>query len=138
MPSLAHGSGACCNRSMGTWGSGNFENDGALDYVGSIIDELSARIETCLADEESVALDEEGEAVVVPSVQIIALLCEHCKAAPPEADVVARWKEEYLAVFDEQIDHLDPVVGFKERRREVILATFDHLEKEATNFWSRL
>ncbi|MBV9469156.1 MAG: DUF4259 domain-containing protein [Abitibacteriaceae bacterium] len=123
---------------MGTWGSGNFENDGALDYVGSIIVELRSRIERCLADEDAVALDEEGEAVVVPSVQIIALLCEHCKAAPPEASVVARWKDEYFAVFDEQIDSLEPKPGFKERRRAVILATFDHLEKEATEFWSRV
>ena len=120
---------------MGTWAAGNFDNDGALDYVGDVIDGLVARIEECFADEEMSRLDEFGEAVIVPSIEIISLLHENCKAAPPKAEVVSNWKTRFLAIFDEQIDGLEPAEDYAIERRVVIVATFERLENKAREFW---
>lgn len=120
---------------MGTWGVGNFESDGALDYMGETIDAFVARIEECLEDEERSRLDEDGESVIVSTVAILSVLYEHCRAPAPEPDVVEQWKEQYLAIFDDQIDGLDPAEGYKEERREVIEETFDKLIGQARKFW---
>lgn len=120
---------------MGTWGAGNFDSDGALDYIGEIASGLTARIEACFADEESSALDEDGEGVLVPSVAILLLLCEHCAAAPPRPDVAGRWKRQYLTIFDDQIDSLEPAPGYKQERRQVIEDTFRRLQARAAAFW---
>jgi hypothetical protein len=120
---------------MGTWAAGNFDNDGALDYLAEVMDSLQMRIEDTLADEDLVSLDEDGETVLMPSIHITALLCERCHGAPPKADIVRCWREKYLQVFDEQIDGLQPHPDFKTQRREIIKATFDDLEQQARAFW---
>jgi hypothetical protein len=122
---------------MGTWGPGSFQSDGALDYVGEVIDSLVARIEEILDDEGRVALDEEGEAVLVPSVHIIGLLVEHCRAAPPKPATVKEWHKKYLKVFDDQIDGLSPTGNFEAERRKVIEDTFAKLEAIAQDFWKK-
>src|SRR5213078_2312225 len=115
---------------MGTWGVGNFDNDGAGDHVDMIIGQLEATIRDCLADEFKVMLDEDGESVLMPSVEILAVLCEYCKATPPTVEVIQGWQQRYLQVYDQQIDELvlDPKSGFKEQRRRVIVDTFNRLE----------
>ena len=120
---------------MGTWAAGNFDSDGALDYVGSVIDRLVARINETFADEDMARLDEDGEAVIVPSVEIICLLHENCKAAQPRPSIVSSWKTRYLAIFDEQIGELDPAEGYAAERRGVIDTTFTRLETQARAFW---
>ena len=120
---------------MGTWAAGNFDSDGALDYVGSIIDDLAARIDGVFADEGAAYLDEDAEAVIMPSVDILSVLHEHCHAAPPKTAVVTDWKTRYLALFDEQIGGLDPDGDYAAERRTVIEATFSKLENQARAFW---
>ena len=120
---------------MGTWAAGNFDSDGALDYVGEIMDGLAARINGVFADEDESRLDEDGEAVIMPSVDIISVLHEHCRAAPPKRDVVTDWKTRYLALFDEQIGGLDPDGDYAAERRAVIEATFTKLENQARAFY---
>lgn len=120
---------------MGTWAEGNFDNDGALDFVGGLIDDITAKIDECFADEEASRLDEEGEAVIVPGVHIISMLSENCKAAPPQTAVVAKWKSQFMAIFDEQIGELEPAEGYEQKRRAVIEATFSKLEEQSRQFW---
>jgi len=120
---------------MGTWGAGNFDSDGALDYIGEVADGLEDRIEECFADEESSALDEDGETVLMASVAILSVLCEHCKAPPPKPDIVARWKQRYLDIFDEELHSLETVQGYTEERRAVIEETFNKLQARADEFW---
>lgn len=116
---------------MGTWGAGNFDNDGALDYVGEVEHELVRRIEEILADEDRRALDEEGESVLLPTVEMLSVLHEHCRFGLPQLETVRRWKVRYLATFDEQIESLGPRPGFAEARRGVIEASFLKLEAQA-------
>src|SRR5262249_31322174 len=105
---------------MGTWGAGNFDNDSALDYMGEVEEELVRRIEDILADEDRCALDEDGEGVLMPTLEMLSVLHEQCHLGLPERETVQRWKAQYLAVFDDQIDGLDPKPGYKEARRAII------------------
>src|ERR1043166_9009468 len=96
---------------LGTWGAGNFDNDRALDYAGEVEEELVSRIEEILADEERCALDEEGEGVLMPTVEMLSVLHEHCRLGLPERETIQRWKAQYLSVFDEHIDGFDSKPG---------------------------
>ena len=120
---------------MGTWGTGNFDSDDALDFVFELTTQLVEKIELYFA-KGATSLVEDGEAVIMPSVQILSILREHCEAAPPEVEVVNTWKQRYLLIYDEQIDALDPQPGYKAERRKIIEETFDTLEKQARDFWS--
>jgi hypothetical protein len=114
---------------MGTWAAGNFDNDGALDYMGELMDLLTARVEESF--DAGAALDEEGEAILMPSIEVMALLSENCKTSPPDAKTVRKWKKKYLRIYDSEIDDLLPADDFKQERRKVIETTFDRLEKVA-------
>lgn len=119
---------------MGTWGPGNFDNDYSLDYLGELMDQLVSTIEECFDEEDGADLDEGGEERLVPSVAVLHVLSREFGAAPPKASTVAKWKKRYLAIFDEQIDGLDPSPGFKEERRREIEKTFEGLENHAREF----
>jgi hypothetical protein len=120
---------------MGTWGSGNFQNDAALDYMGDLSDEFSQRIEDIFADEERAYLDEDAEGQLIPTVAILATLAEHCALVPPRPQIVTGWQEKYLALFDDQIDGMEPAEGYAAERRSVIVETFTRLEELSRNFW---
>lgn len=120
---------------MGTWGAGNFENDGAGDYRDSITYQLIGKIERCFEDEMGYDLDEGGEAELMPSVAMLVVLCEHCGGHPPKPDVVQAWREQYLTIYDEQINDLAPDGDFKQDRRLVISTTFYQLEVQSRLFW---
>jgi len=113
---------------MGTWGAGNFDSDGASDFIFEQIDRYVALINEIFADEESrFRLDEDAETELMPSVEILLLMCEHCNGVLPKGLDISAWKQRYLEMYDAQIDGLEPVVGFKEERRAVIEQAFDRL-----------
>lgn len=116
---------------MGTWGAGNFDNDAALDYAGDINDGLVNTINEIFADPDRFYLDEDAEGMLMPSVEMLTIL----PGAPPPAADVEGWKTRYLALYDEQIDYLEPADGYKEERRQVIVSTFDKLIEKARDFW---
>jgi hypothetical protein len=111
---------------MGIWGHGNFQNDAALDYVDELVDQLVKRIESCF-EGTNLDPDELGEAELIPSVHILAWLCQETGTVPPEADTVEGWKTRYLNNWDATIDGLDPDPDYKVQRRQTIAETFDRL-----------
>jgi hypothetical protein len=120
---------------MGTFAEHNFGNDGALDYLAMLTAKLVATITEVLGDESRRALDEDGETLLMPSVEILALLCERYGAMPPKPATVRHWCETYLDVYDREIDQLRPKPGFKAARRKVIDRTFRWLESLAESHW---
>lgn len=123
---------------MGAWGTGNFENDDAADYLGDLMDELTERIKECLADPERHSLGEEGEALIPSTAQILSVLAANFNTAPPQPDVVVRWRETYLAIFDKEISDLGARDGYPEARRAVIEQTFLRLEQQAQEYWQEV
>ncbi len=119
---------------MGTWGPGNFDNDSANDYIDEFSQEMIDKIEGCFATEDGYSLDEGGEGVLMPTVEILSVLCERCSGLPPEPEVVVRWKQAYLTNYDDQVDNLEPTPEYKIARRQVIEETFGKLEEQARTF----
>jgi hypothetical protein len=112
---------------MGTWGADNFASDMALDFINEQVDHYVGVMEEIFGDEGRFRLDEDAEGMLMPSVEILILLCEQCHGVLSEGVDVAGWKARYLAMYDDQIDGLDPALDFKQERRAVIAATFDKL-----------
>src|SRR4051812_1331736 len=106
----------------------NFANDGARGYLSMQTARLVATINEVFADEERTSLDEDGESMLMPSVELLALLCERYGTPPPKLATVKQWHEKYLAVYDREIDRLKPKADFKTARRQVIDRTFKWLE----------
>jgi hypothetical protein len=117
------------------WGEDNFANESARAYLGLLAAKLVATITEIFADPERLALDEDGEGMFMPSVELLALLCERYDIAPPKPALIDEWAERYLAQYDESIDHFRVSAEFKGARRRVIDTTFRWLRQLATTYW---
>jgi hypothetical protein len=115
----------------------NFANDGAMDYLALLTAKLVATISEIIDDEDRLGLDEDGESMLMPSVEVLALLCERYGAQPPKPAKVRQWSQKYLAVYDATIDDLDPGPAYKTGRRKVIDKTFRWLESLAESYWDQ-
>ena len=113
----------------------NFGNDGARDYLAMMTAKLVATIREVVGDDDRIAPDEDGESLLMPSVDILALLCERCGAAPPKATTVKQWRDKYLAAFDKGVAKLYPAAPFRADRRRIIDNTFRWLEQLADNYY---
>lgn len=113
---------------MGTWGPGNFDSDYALDFLSTEVRRHVTTIDGIMADAEAFQLDEDAESVLMPTVAILVLLCKHCHALLPRAVNVQDWQTRYLAMYDRDIDGLEPKPDFKAQRRAVIIDTFERLQ----------
>jgi hypothetical protein len=122
---------------MGTFAEHNFGNDGAMEYLALLTARLVATITEIMADPERMELDEDGESMLMPSVEILALLCERYNAMPPKPKTVRQWSQKYLAMYDRLIDEFSSEVAFKIARRKVIENTFRWLEGLAESYWDR-
>ena len=117
---------------MGTWGAGVFSNDRALDYLAvEIIERLKQKMTSVLGNPRLAEPDEPTSPEILAAVEVMTLLCEHCKAVPPEPNDVKKCHETYLEVWEGYIDRLSPKPGFKEKQRDVINATFSKLQEQA-------
>jgi hypothetical protein len=119
------------------WTEDNFGNDGARDYLAMLTAKLVATIREVIVDDERIAPDEDGESLLMPSVEVLALLCERYDAAPPRPTTLKQWHEKYLAAFDSGIDKMDPTPAFKTARRKVITKTFRWLESLSESYYDQ-
>ncbi|MFO0927776.1 MAG: hypothetical protein U0736_12180 [Gemmataceae bacterium] len=120
---------------MGEWTRDNFGNDGARDYLAMMTAKLVATIREVVNDDERIAPDEDGESLLMPSVEILALLCERCYAVPPRPATVKQWREKYLVAFDAGAGRLRLTPERKAERRRVIDNTFRWLESLSESYF---
>ena len=119
---------------MGTWGPRNFDNDGAADFFAEEVQSpLLAHVERIIDDPSAIELDEEGESVLMPCIDLLATLAETYGGDFASPEVVRQWRDTYLAVYDGYIDKLSPKPAYKAERRRVIEQTFDRLERACTD-----
>jgi Domain of unknown function (DUF4259) len=129
---------------MGTWGPGNFENDTAADHLMDLCRPLLGEIEEAMEEPVSLQPDQDDADIVMANLEVIACLSEHLgryehsklgkilyPCVLPFPEKVAKWKQGYLALWDGYIDELEPAPDYKKKRREVIVETFDRLERLA-------
>lgn len=114
---------------MGTWGHGNFENDSAADHLAELTRRLINEITKAMKDPSELEPDEYWGSAVPAAVELLNLFAsrEWDGALIPEPPVVEQWKSTFMAAWEGSIDGLQPVPGFKEKRRAVLVATFDEL-----------
>ena len=118
---------------MGRWGAGTFQSDAALDFINTEIDRHVSAIEEIFSDAPRFRLDEE----LIPRIEILLALCDRCHGVLQENVDIASWKTHYLAMYDEQIDGLEPTDDLKQQRRAVIADTFDRLIEQHAAQWQR-
>jgi hypothetical protein len=111
----------------------NFGNDGARSYLGMLTAKLMATINEVFDDDERLEPDEDGESLFMPSLDVLALLCERYAAKPPKPTKVRRWRDRYLDLFDAA--KIGPSDKFRADRRMVIENTFRWLEGLAESEW---
>lgn len=119
---------------MGTWGSGNFDDDTAADHLSMVTDRLITEVADAMSGDPVRIEPDEYWGVAVPcNLELLHLIAQqgHVGACLPEPEVIAGWKARYLAVWDATIDGLEPKPAYKEQRRAVLVRTFDQLSELA-------
>ncbi|MFJ4793667.1 DUF4259 domain-containing protein [Kitasatospora purpeofusca] len=119
---------------MGTWGSGNFESDTALDHLSAVVGRLVEEVAEAMAGDPVGLEPDEYWGVAVPcQLELLHVLAQagHAGGELPEAEVVEGWKETFMAVWEHSINGLEPKPEYKKQRREVLIRTFDHLAADA-------
>ncbi len=122
---------------MATFAEHNFGNDGAMEYLALLTAKLVATITEIMADPERMELEEDGESMLMPSVEVLALLCERYDARPPRPPTVRQWGQKYLQTYDRSINDFAYDADFKVARRKVIEHTFRWLEGLSESYWAR-
>jgi hypothetical protein len=122
---------------MAAFSEENFGNDGAMDYLSMITARLLATITEILSSSDRLDPDEDGESMFMPSVEVLALLCERYDAAPPRTATVKQWHTRYLQAFDKGVDRLEGTKEFKAARRKVIENTFRWMESLSESYWTK-
>ena len=118
---------------MGRLREDNFGNEGARAYLGMLTAKLVATINEIFADDERLDPEEDGESLFMPSIDVLAHLCERYGAPPPKPSKVRQWGEQYLQRFDAA--KIGPSEEFRTNRRMVIANTFRWLEGLAESEW---
>jgi hypothetical protein len=113
----------------------NFGNDGARDYLSMLGAKLVATVTEIHRDEERLSLDEDGESMFMPSVELLALLTERYALPPPRPSVVTGWRDHYLRIYDREIKSYNSDPHFRAARRKTIESTFRWLLSLAESYW---
>lgn len=116
-------------------GEDNFANEGAREYLALLSAKLVATVTEIYRDEERLELDEDGESMFMPSIELLALLCERYGVKPPKPSSVEQWRDKYLAMYEENIESYNSDSDFQDARRKVIEKTFRWLLSLAESYW---
>ncbi|MGX6600791.1 DUF4259 domain-containing protein [Micromonosporaceae bacterium Da 78-11] len=115
---------------MGTWGIGNFDSDTAADHLSVLTARLVREVEDAVAGDPVELEPDEYWGVAVPcNLEILHLLASQRWAGVmlPDIAMVQAWKATYLAVWDANIEELEPTSEYKAHRRTALERTFDQL-----------
>jgi hypothetical protein len=121
---------------MGTWGSGNFDDDTAADHLADLTSRLVEEVTEAMAGDSVGIEPDEYWGVVVPcNLELLHLVASrgYVGANLPAPETVAAWKEKFLGVWDGAIDGLEPTPEFRRERREVLVRTFDQVAELAAS-----
>jgi hypothetical protein len=120
---------------MSTVRDDNFACEGARDYLSLLAAKLVATITEIHRDGERLALDEDGESMFMPSVELLALLCERYDVEPPKAATIKQWEDKYLRLYDRTVKKCYADPDFQASRRKVIERTFHWLSSLSQSYW---
>jgi cytochrome P450 len=121
--------------SMDLW-TNTFSSDAAFMFIDSEMERHVQAIED-IFDEKGYdfLLSEDAEAELIPRIEIMLLLCEHCGGVLDKGRNFGVWKARHLEMYDDQIDGHTQDEVYKHKRRAVIVDTFDRLIKKQREQW---
>jgi hypothetical protein len=102
---------------MGTWGSGPFANDAALDFVADVVKPLEDTVKGFVEHPE---IDGDFD-FALAAIALLNAIYGTCNAHRPEPAVARAWQLAFLGCFDEQIDSLQPKGSYKAEKRQTIV-----------------
>lgn len=111
---------------MGTWGTGNFEDDTSADFLSEYTYDLIKEIEEIIKQKEEIEPDE-YEGIILPcKIEILTMITEKnfVGCSCPTIEKVDFWLTKYLSVYDEYYTLYTDNINFIKQRREVIKNTF--------------
>lgn len=116
---------------MGTWGSGNLDNDYAWDELADRTDKLLRTIMRRAKRKASREGDEYDYTTLFVEFEILfALEAKGLLTGRfPDPSDVDKLKLSFIADWDAYIDGLSPTAEHKSERRKTILATFDKFKR---------
>lgn len=112
---------------MGTWGSDNFDNDHALDYLAAICQPLVGKLSAIVENPSLAEADEDGWVECMVAVEVLTLLGKHYKNEALKPQLVTTCRDTLLTEWLATIDELDPDPDYKLERPVVIKQAFDKL-----------
>jgi len=112
---------------MGTWGSGNFDSDQALDYLAQVCDPLVEKLVAIVENPSLAEADEDGWEECLVAVEILTRLGGHYISEKLTPSLVATCRDVLLTEWLASIDELDPDPDYRAARPAVIRESFDKL-----------
>ncbi len=116
---------------MSVDGTGNTDRDDFYNLLAIWLQRIEQDIRhTFTFESEETLYNDEGESHIIGNVDILLTLCEHYDEMPVtirDLSEVVHWKTEYLTTFDKTIHAYAQTPGYIEKRRSVIIETFDKL-----------
>jgi hypothetical protein len=121
---------------MGWWGAGNFDGDDPREFLAGMVGRWEQLVEKLLVGEppeeaEAVEFDlrlDVCEACLMPTIEIIIAVAERLEPDYlPAAEIVERWRMQYLDLFDREVGNWDTSPEHVAERRGIIEATFGRL-----------
>ena len=114
---------------MGTWDSGNFDNDTAADHLYDIIDGLIKDIREAMESPVELEADEYWGNAVPCNVELLTLIGKQHYAGfhLPNSEEIVKWKETFMNAWLGSIDGLEPKEDYKNERIKILNETFDGL-----------
>src|SRR5262249_53144621 len=119
---------------MPAWTEETFGNDGARQFLEMQTTRLVGTIHDIITHKDRIGPDDDGESMLMPCVEVLALFCERYDVPPPKPATVHQWHRTYLAAFDAGFDAMKPPPGLKALRRKKIEQTFRWLESLAESY----
>jgi hypothetical protein len=112
---------------MGTWGSGNFDNDAALDYVAGVVGPLVAQLQAVVDNPSLAEADEDGGTECLVAAELLISLSQYYTDPTLTPQLVTDCRDVVLSEWENTIDDLDPDQEYKTERRAVMQQTFAQL-----------
>ena len=113
---------------MGTWGSGNFENDKAGDYFLTVIDRMTDEIRQVMQTEQQIHAGNRWGDITPCMIEMITVLGQqrfHCLCL--DIDEIKQWKQIYMDRWTSTIDSCRPDEDYRKEREKILNDTFDKL-----------
>jgi hypothetical protein len=114
---------------MGTWGTGNFDSDGAADHLSSLTATLVREVTEAMQRPAELEADEYWGVAVPCNLELLALIARrgYVGCVLPNVETVTNWRRTFMATWEASVDALGPSPEHKQQRRAVLERTFDEL-----------